>query len=161
MTAATVSTLDWVSTFVALAALVALIVNLALLRGQNKTIASTLDVTAQAEIQTSFFQVSEIFIQHPELRPHFYEDEQAAAQLSRDDQLRAFVVAEMLLDVFDAVTDAKKRLPKEDPVIVWDRYIEDALRNSQFLRDYAIRRRDWYDTRFVELVERIDRAQKA
>lgn len=91
--------------------------------------------------------ISRIFIDHPNLRPYFYDDK----PIDRNDpNFQAVMpVCELYLDYIDSMQDEYVfALPgmgiNGENRVLWDRYFKDMFASSPALRAYAIEKKFWY-----------------
>lgn len=110
------------------------------------------------------YEISQAFLDFPELRPYFYEGK--ACPATDVNYHRVMVVCEMHLDFFDSFTDdyvyklpdmargAKSR-------ILWDNYFRDTFATSPALRQYARNQQDWYSMDFTQYFGPEDEAELA
>jgi hypothetical protein len=101
--------------------------------------------------QDSMMRLTEIFVDHPELRRRFYGPVPRTSADELEDQ-RAAAVAEMFLDLMDTVfTDTNAMSDGEDDP--WKAYFADMMRTSDTLRAFWTERRDWYCPEMNEFLD--------
>lgn len=136
VTADATSTLSVVALLISGLALLVSGVSVYLLWKQNRA-------AAMAQFQGSFVAIANVFLDHPELRPLFYEG--ASGDGLTDDQRQcAEAVAEMLLDIFDLVIELKDEFGMQRLFDGWRPYIDDLLDTSPFLRRFLSANIKWY-----------------
>jgi len=108
-------------------------------------------------------EISKVFIEHPELRPYFYENK----PFSREDPNYHAVssVAEMYLDFLEAfIDDYVANLPGMEPNgvnrVLWDKYFTDMFASSPALQSIAKAEQKWYSTNFAKYMPTKDPAAK-
>ncbi|MEU2614529.1 hypothetical protein ABZ570_23540 [Micromonospora sp. NPDC007271] len=82
-----------------------------------------------------------MFIDHPDIRPYFYDGKQLTAADRNRQKVQA--VAELTLDAFEWIWYRRKRLNAEGE-LGWEAYILDTLASSQPLREHYLSRARWY-----------------
>lgn len=83
------------------------------------------------------------FVEHPELRKHFYGGAPAPAEA--EDLERAATIAEMLADVLaSAISSATHLSPFTPHLVGWQDYAEYLLSNSPLLRDTVQAQPSWW-----------------
>lgn len=99
--------------------------------------------------------MDKIFLEHPELRPYFYENIDISQITDDDTRRRVMIVAEYQLDYFDLVmtqldyipTDGDSQEDKEN----WNKYFADSFAKSPALCKRIGDNPDWYMTRLVKI----------
>jgi hypothetical protein len=92
-------------------------------------------------------EILKIFVEHPELRPYFYEGK----VIKRDDEeySQVMTVSEMFLDFIDSFhDDYVYDLPGMDANgetrHFWEQYFKDLFASSPALRDFLSEKQKWY-----------------
>lgn len=123
---------------------------------QTEKIGASLRASADAAINSMYFQASQAMLEYPQLRPIFYEDECDDLEshnraLSDQDRVRATVVAEMLLDAMDSTLRVSSYGPDlREAMAPWAEYVDDAFRTSRFLCEQVQRRANWYHSYLID-----------
>lgn len=131
------------------------------MRRQNERLAGALRVATTDTLEEGFARVTRAFLDYPQLRGIFYEDErlgEVASPVTDDDALRANALAESILSLFSSAF----RLSSEGDVdeLPWfAEYVEGFILNSTYFRQYALLRQRWVDPRIVEIAERAGAAR--
>jgi hypothetical protein len=86
-------------------------------------------------------QIDRVIIEHPEVRPYFYDNQ----DLQPDDPIapRVEAVAELILDAFEWIWRRQRGLNLKDQE-GWRRYILECLDSSTTLCSYHKRHSEWY-----------------
>lgn len=94
-------------------------------------------------------EIDKSFIQHPELRPYFYDN--IPIDTNSGDYRRACNIAELMLDGFDAVMGNQyyKLTVKEKDM--WRKWIFACFKQSPILRQIFDDTRDWYSAEIGEI----------
>ncbi|MHB8829366.1 MAG: hypothetical protein ACYC6Q_07550 [Syntrophales bacterium] len=97
-------------------------------------------------------EISRIFVDHPDLRPYFYDGK----PITKDDPNfnAVMAVSEMYLDFLDSFQDNYVfTLPgmatNGEFRLLWDRYFKDMFASSPALCAYAKEKQHWYSTDFA------------
>lgn len=109
---------------------------------QTQFLAASLGDAPYATTSEQMFLLDQVFIEHPEIRPYFYEGK----ELRDDDpnRQRVLAVAETLLDFMGSVMDQSHRLKHTYPEEWWAHYFRDCFLQSPVLCDFFRRNRQWY-----------------
>lgn len=83
-----------------------------------------------------------IFLEHPSLRPYFYENQDCP---SGDRRHHVQAASEMLLDILEAIWDHRHQLPSED-LPAWQEWIHGVFETSPTMRTMYEDDTDWYPT---------------
>jgi hypothetical protein len=160
-----VSPYEKVASAVAFVALLGLIASLWLLRQQLKTlidqtrhVRKSVDVAAEAAIDTLFTTITQAYLAHPELRPIFDERETTTAlpaELSDETRFRASALAEALCDSMERgiLLEDRKISMGVAPLRPW---IFDSFRYSRFFRDWLHARREWYTDNLLDILSKVE-----
>jgi hypothetical protein len=134
---------------VAIGGLVGAIVSVGLLAWQTRAVAQQAkfsNAIAQASIisnsSNNLRQVSLLLIEHPELRPYFYESKNPPSR--GDKRTRAMVVAEMLGDIFEDGLVAHRLVPTIRSYDDWVEYCSTVLAASPILNEIMELHSDWW-----------------
>ena len=105
----------------------------------------TLKVTTYHGATDLTLQLDQVFIEHPELRPFFYEGRPLPDPGSEGDTLRHRVLAaaEYALDIFECIWDHRDTYDDKDKES-WRAWIGDMLASSPTCSDLYTTNRDWY-----------------
>lgn len=96
--------------------------------------------------------ISRIFLDHPNLRPYFYDGKPLD---KTDPNFNAVMaVSEMYLDFIEGFQDdyvfALPGMAKDgESRLLWDKYFKDMFASSPALRTYAKEKQNWYSTDFA------------
>lgn len=118
------------------------IASLIFLSRQTHEAAKSNESGAYSNIANHMFEIDQVFINHPNLRPYFYEGAEIKPEAS--DYQQVLAVAETILDFFDAILVQKPYLKKLWQGNWWDTYIEDGFRNSPVLCRRIDSGKNWY-----------------
>jgi hypothetical protein len=88
-------------------------------------------------------QVDRVFVEYPELRPYFYDNEPLTD--SAPHRNRVLAVTELYLDVLECIWDREREFSPTDR-LAWRGWIVHAFDNALVLREFYRDRRDWYPT---------------
>jgi len=90
--------------------------------------------------------IDNIFVEHPELYPYFYEGK----VIAQDDPeyVKVLTVAMAVTNFLEAT------LPREGahPMPWWEKYMSDQFAASPIMCEYLERRKDWFDPRLVKIM---------
>lgn len=119
-----------------IAALLISLNSLNALKHQNTT-------EARSGIFEHSMSIQNIWVEHPQLRPYFYDNLELPEDKNSDDYIRLMIISEMLADMLDHVISVDaEQFAKEG----WDDYAQDLYDNSAafrvFIDDPTIR--TWY-----------------
>lgn len=133
---------------VAIGGFAAVGINIYHLTKQTELLVKSVQGDIYASVTNNLATTKQIFIDYPELRPYFY----SGLPCEKDDQnhARALLVAEHLLDFFDAILLEKAPLW---PEAVWKKYIADSFKKSPILCDYLEEKQDWYTEELFRLMK--------
>lgn len=125
---------------VAIVGLVGAIASVGLLAWQTRAVAEQTKISnriSQASIisnsSNNLREVFLIFIEHPELRPYFYESKNPPSR--GDKRTRLIVLAEMLGDIFEDGLVAHHRVPTDRSYNDWVKYCNTVLAASPILKE--------------------------
>lgn len=126
---------------------VGLVLSIIILARQASTLNRNLSYSAVHMLYNANIRISEIFIQHPGLRPYYYESKDYA---HADGELRSqlHATSEAILDLFESVSvqmdmhrkDARFRPLKQH----WRLYMQQMFETSACLRSYFDENESWY-----------------
>lgn len=90
--------------------------------------------------------IDNIFVEHPELYPYFYEGKVIAQ--NDPEYVKVLTVAMAVTNFLEAT------LPREgaDPMPWWGKYMSDQFASSPIMCEYLERRNDWFDPRLVKIM---------
>ena len=108
-------------------------------------------------------EISRLFLQHPDLRPYFFEGQTIDA--SHPDYLRAEAVAEVILDIFWTMGSQVQRIQgarlNRNAGAQWEIYVGDCFAASPILTSFLTKRKDWYGPEMISRMEKgLARAQQ-
>jgi hypothetical protein len=95
------------------------------------------------------YEAVRLFIDHPELRPYFYND--VEPNPASPDYTRALTAAELYAVHFEHILMQMNNLP-EDIRKPWRDYIKGMYARSPIVRRHLQENRDWYSTDLHDLV---------
>lgn len=129
-----------VANLVAIVGLIGLIASVGLLALQTRTLAEQTRVgnslaraTVISNASANLRQVFQIFIEHPELQPYFYESKDPPLRGRR--RTRIVVVAVILGDIFEDGLVAHALLPTSRSSEAWAKYCRVVLSTSPIMND--------------------------
>jgi hypothetical protein len=108
---------------------------------QTERAATAIKSAAYQGVNAQLQDVDMIFVDRPELRPHFYENKALPADKRERDQVMA--VAELLVDFMDNIVTQAHAMDAEHRE-VWYAYFRDQLDSSPAIRVYWSENRHWY-----------------
>ncbi len=90
--------------------------------------------------------IDNIFVEHPELYPYFYEGKVIAQ--NDPEYVKVLTVAMAVTNFLEAT------LPREgaSPMPWWEKYMSDQFASSPIMCEYLERRNDWFDPRLVKIM---------
>jgi hypothetical protein len=103
-------------------------------------------------VNGTMHSLSRIMLEHPELRPCFYEG--ASVPKDDPDRSRTLVLAEMFVD-FISLTLTNSVLFPQDEIAGWDNYFCDLMRSSPAIQEYWATHREWYEARVQGLLDEV------
>ena len=134
--------------------------SLAFIWYQVKQTSASLQASAYATIGNYTMDLDKIFLEHPELRPYFYEGQ----PITKDDKNyhTVMAIAEFQLDFFDATMTQLEIRPRESGVEMaeekktWDNYFADSFKNSPALcqRFRELSLKGWYRQNLEDIGQR-------
>ena len=98
--------------------------------------------TLYQHVTSLFNNLNAPFLEHPELRPYFYEN-RSPHDLSAENQHRALVIAEMFLDTFEWVEHDITKAKKVDKDS-WRDYMLDVYASSIIVRNFHEKNPSWH-----------------
>ena len=157
------STVELISLIVSLAGSIAVIVTLwfvyrqtQIFARQTDYVARTLSTSLADNINSRVEAITRVFIQYPEMRPHFYEGQ--PIDESHANYARAEAIAELVLDTLFTISDQARRSgalrPGQRPDANWEAYVSDSFAQSPILVKFLTERQAWYTEELVELMRR-------
>lgn len=100
-----------------------------------------------------WFNVDRIFIEHPELRPYFYEYEKANKLATTDEiKKKLDAVSHMILDCFDDVFHHLEHLPPSTTA-PWDVFMKDMYKHTPYLKGFLKDNEQWYSQDFIRYLK--------
>ncbi|MET9271212.1 hypothetical protein [Kribbella sp. NPDC003557] len=103
----------------------------------------SLRITTYRSATDLVLEVDRVFIEHPELRPYFYDSEVCAPGHQHYNQVMA--VAELELDVLECIWDARDSY-SDDDYKSWAEYIKGVFETSPAVSRLYADNEDWYPT---------------
>ncbi len=128
---------------------VAVVVSLRILTRQAELLATTAKLATYASIANTPSTNKQIFIEHPDLRPYFYDKLEMAKNDPRYSQAQA--VAEHLLDFFDGILLLENTAHWDKKF--WEEYIADCFRLSKILQHRLEDTKEWYTPALTEFMK--------
>lgn len=111
-----------------------------------------------ATMTAQTLEMNKIFLQHPDLRPYFYDKKDLSEVPDKDihhTHHRIMIVAEYQLDYFDLLMTQLDYIPtdedSEEDKANWNKYFADSFANSPALCKRISLNPDWYMTRLVNI----------
>ena len=115
-------------------------------------VAQNIKTQVYQSIGNQLIDINKVFVDHPELRPYFYEGK----EISKGSKLYGLAtsIAEMRLDFYDSVLIQMKYFPKYF-VVGWKETIRDVFAFSPIMRETLEIRRKWYSPGLVQLARQV------
>lgn len=105
--------------------------------------ADGIKLSLYVNITQRIFEIDRIFIEHPLLRPFFYD---GVIVTPIHDMPRITALAEYILDFYSTLQEHEKRIGDASPSWVeWTGYIKDGFQRSPFLCCYFAEHSYWYE----------------
>jgi hypothetical protein len=103
-----------------------------------------LQVTTYQGATALALQMDQMFLDHPLLRPYFYDDEPVLA-VEADPEMhhRVLAAAEFALDIVECIWDHRKSYEDDDRES-WKDWIHDVFQGSPAIRDWYEKNIEWY-----------------
>jgi hypothetical protein len=98
-----------------------------------------------------WFTVDRVFIEHPEMRPYFYDRAEISAAPA-DIRLRLDAVSHMIFDCFDDVYHHLEHLPQSTSQ-AWSVFMKDLYKHTPYLKDFLQKNEQWYSPDFVRYLK--------
>jgi hypothetical protein len=108
----------------------------------NRAASTEMSVTTYQGATQLMLEVDRIFLNHPELRPFFYDDVEPTPDVDRN-LINAAV--EFMLDAFECIWDQRPHFSAPD-YDSWAEYIVDRFGTSPVLRQFYRDHAGWYPT---------------
>jgi hypothetical protein len=101
----------------------------------------SLENQTRSSIYQLSYNVYRLFIEHPDLRPYFYDGK--ALPESEPERSKVLAAAELLTDFFESIVHSSHII---DPDLrgTWFRYMQDTYRHNPVFQDYIETRGDHY-----------------
>jgi len=109
----------------------------------------SLNGSTHAAIYSQQHAINQLFVDHPELRKHFYENVPCRPADPNHEIL--LPVSDMVADFFEHLMQQRKNLP-ETIWPAWERYMKYVYVNSPVLREHFVNNGSWYDDEFVAVM---------
>ncbi|WP_330460543.1 hypothetical protein OIB37_28885 [Streptomyces sp. NBC_00820] len=90
-----------------------------------------------------FMEVNRVFVEHPEVRPYFYDGKELTEGDPNSNRVQA--VAELMLDVFEWIWHRREGITEADRQ-AWADYVGQMFRLSPALRKYHLDHLAWHPT---------------
>jgi hypothetical protein len=132
---------------------------LIIMQAQNEHLLTSLRLSTEAYIDGLYATVTQAYMDYPELRALFREDESTSTQPVEIDEatrLRANALAEAISDTMDRTLE----LPNAGLNSITDSlspWIVDSLRHSSFLREWIHSHKPWFDGPLIDLLHQVER----
>ncbi len=152
------------SLLISLAGSVGVVFSLWLLYRQTGIFNRQLMESVAQSVTSYSLEVSRLFLQHPDLRPYFFDGQ--AIEESHPDYLRAEAVAEVMLDIFWTMMSEAERIQDSsfknaEGRVQWAIYMGDCFANSPLLTSFLRKRQEWYGPAMLNRMEEgLARAQQ-
>ena len=149
------ATASVISLILTLAYVVVTLVGFLMLRKQIKQVDLSTRGETYGDLYTHQHEINNFFIEHPHLRPFFYDDKELDPTDTQFENVRA--VTEMMADFSEHVFIQLNNLP-EGIRDGWEFYIKHLYRNSPVLRRHLADENNgqWYSHRFKELLQPLE-----
>lgn len=121
---------------------------------QSKYVADSLTSSNYASIGAVMFSVNQVFIDHPELRPYFYDGENADER--NPDYARILAVAERILDYFSYILILSYRYPRLWPPNWWASLMEERFVSSPAMREHLRKTRELYVPELYDMMLKVE-----
>ena len=117
---------------------------------QSKSLEESIRVQVYQGISSDMLEIDRVFIEHPELRPYFYE----SIELSQDSPLykMALSIAEMKLDFYDTVLHQMPHF-LQPLASNWKDGIRYAFALSPVMKTVLDTHKTWYTAELAELAD--------
>jgi hypothetical protein len=127
---------------------------------QNKSLhVDGVKLSLYVNITQRIFEIDRIFIEHPTLRPFFYD---GTIVTPNNDKPRITALAEYILDFYSTLQEHESKIKDASPSWAeWTGYIEDGFKRSPFLCCYFLQRAYWYEPGLAELLNPIAKQNDA
>lgn len=113
-----------------------------------------LDLDLKSNTRGSIYEmaatVKQVFIDHPELMPYFFEDKEISK--SDDQYQRVIAVADLYCLYLEQIATQSESISAENR-LSWLKYAAGIYRGSFVIRSYLNDKRDWYSKEFWDAVE--------
>ena len=118
---------------------------------QSKSLEESIRVQVYQGLSSDMLGIDRVFIEHPELRPYFYEGK----ELSQDSPIynMALSAAEMKLDFYDTVLIQMTHFA-QSLADNWKDGVRYAFALSPIMRTMLVTHKSWYTDELVELAEK-------
>src|SRR5260221_1706150 len=145
-----------VSLVISVIGFIAVIVSLWLLNRQTGVFKRQLMESLAQSMTNYSLEISRLFLQHPDLRPYFFEGQ--VIDEGHPDYLRSEALAEVMLDIFWIMMAQAKRVRgrefrNEETRSQWATYMGDCFATSPILTSFLTRRQEWYGPELVSRME--------
>ena len=94
-----------------------------------------------------WFYVDRVFVEHPYMRPYFYDKADISTATS-DVKQRLDALSHMILDCFDDVFHHLDHLPPPTKV-AWDEFMKDMYKDTPYLQHFLVTNEKWYSKQFI------------
>ncbi|GAA4561249.1 hypothetical protein GCM10023193_23680 [Planotetraspora kaengkrachanensis] len=146
-----------ISDVAAIGGLIGLVISLAMLAWQTRAVArqtkisNALAGTTASQQVSSMREIYAVFIDHPELRPYFYDGKPCPGRESR--RARVLAVAEMFADAMEGNLITSRLIAKSESHDDWIAYCCEMVANSPALAGLIRDHPEWWP-RTVEALSR-------
>ncbi|HEU0316965.1 MAG TPA: hypothetical protein VFR49_06525 [Solirubrobacteraceae bacterium] len=132
------------SSYIAVAALLASLGSAVYTYALSRQARRSLKVTTYHDATALTLQVDRMFVDHPRLRPYFYDGAPVpTGSRQPDERNRVLAAAEFLLDVLECVWDHEDEYDAQDRR-AWAEWIHDTFASAPACRELYLDKRDWY-----------------
>ncbi|MDG4824872.1 hypothetical protein O7635_23735 [Asanoa sp. WMMD1127] len=165
------SVYEFLSVVIAAGALLGVVLSLWLVRrqvmlmnDQTRQLRDAMSISAESALDGLLLNVTQLYLEHPELRPIFNEREALEPLRLADPEThyRACALAEALLDAVERALNFERRGLSE-PADLLREWTYDSFRHSAFLRGWLDDHRSWYSERLTAILDEVtaERAETA
>lgn len=145
-----------VSLVISVIGFIGVIISLWLLNRQTGVFKSQLMESLAQSMTDYSLEISRLFLQHPDLRPYFFEGQ--VINEGHPDYRRAEALAEVILDIFWIMMAQAKRVRgrefrNEETRTQWAIYMGDCFATSPLLSSFLTKRKEWYGPELISRME--------
>jgi hypothetical protein len=110
---------------------------------------------AYTSLYEQYVEVGKLFLERPELRPYFYNDD-AVDERARDGKTtlaQVEIVAELMTGLLEHAALQRKSMPKKIYEQCWQEYTRERFEKSPALRAFWEENKGWYAEKFYEIAD--------